>query len=308
MPEQATVLLVEDEIFTRRMMQIYFENDGYQVEQASNATQALECLENKVVDIVLSDIMMPEISGLEMLQKIREKYSKEALPVIMVTGLDDTKQILKAIELGANDFMTKTKEFRIVLSRVALHLDWKRLKQNATGTGDGEFTVEPDSGAWTWHLNGGEVQFSDRWKAILGFDGEHGLEARIDEWLQRIHPEDFDRISEALGQVQEGKRPSFEETYRIQAANQSYIWVKSFGVVIFSDDSQPEYMAGSLARLKIGDGLAEKRSVLKTQIEALQTTLEKGGASTDQEPETFQNRFLRQSGDLLKTLATFSES
>lgn len=143
MTEQATVLLVEDEIFTRRMMQIYFENDGYQVEQAGNAVEALEILKHKTIDIVLSDIMMPEISGLELLRKIRGKYSKEALPVIMVTGLDDTKQILQAFELGANDFMTKTKEFRIVLARVALHLDWKRLKQKVSQMDEASFGSKP---------------------------------------------------------------------------------------------------------------------------------------------------------------------
>jgi CheY-like chemotaxis protein len=245
MPERTTILLVEDEIFTRRMMQIYFENDGYHVEQAGSAREALAILETKAVDLVLSDIMMPEISGLELLRRIREKYSKEALPVILVTGLDDSKQILQAIALGANDFMVKTKEFRIVLARVALHLDWKRLKQKAEEKIKDSTDINTPGGAWRWNLKGGEVFYSDAWKALLGY-GPHHLEPRLDEWFSRIHPDDFANVSQEIANHQKCQTDQFEAVFRMLNAAQEYVWVRAFGVVILDAKQQPAWMAGGM--------------------------------------------------------------
>lgn len=273
MPERATILLVEDEIFTRRMMQIYFENDGYHVEQAGSAMEALDVLESKAVDLVLSDIMMPEVSGMELLRQIRERYTKEALPVILVTGMDDPKQILQAIALGANDFMTKTKEFRIVMARVALHLDWRRLKQQASGNLEIESVREPQEGAWQWNLKGGEVTYSNKWKEILGFR-EAQIQPNIDEWFSRIHPDDFARVSHALAAHQQGEADSFEEIYRVLNASQTYLWVKSFGLVTFGEDKQPLWMSGSLSALQMVEGLDAKKKQLENDLLGLRKTID----------------------------------
>lgn len=301
MSPKATILLVEDEIFTRRMMQIYFENEGYDVALAGSAQEAITCLNEQAVDLVISDIMMPEISGLDLLKSIRDRFSKETLPVIMVTGLDDAKQIVKSMDLGANDFLTKTKEFRIILERVALHLEWKRLKQQAVSSGTMSPSREPEEGSWMWNLNGGKVRLSKRWKAVLGFE-DHQMESSMDAWFSRIHPEDFARVSKAIGDHQNRKTESFEEDYRIQAADQSYIWVRNFGMAIFDREGKPVWMVGSLSRLRIDEGHLAKRAILERQMRALEESLHALRDAINPEANVAQKVVREKAQHLLETL------
>ena len=77
-------------------------------------------------DTILLDVMMPEIDGLEVLRRVRAKYPLEALPVIMVTGKSQSEDIVEALELGANDYLTKPVDFAVALARVNVQVERKR--------------------------------------------------------------------------------------------------------------------------------------------------------------------------------------
>jgi len=101
--EQRTVLCVDDEAIIRGLCASALED--YRVLTVDSAQEALKLLENEHVDIVLSDIIMPNVSGLELLKKIKEQQPDQA--VILMTGYSDKNTILEALKAGADDFINK---------------------------------------------------------------------------------------------------------------------------------------------------------------------------------------------------------
>lgn len=119
------VLVVDDiednrEILRRRLMAARFE-----VETACDGVQCLEKLAAGAFDIVLLDHMMPVMDGMETLAVIRSKWSKTDLPVIMVTARDDDPMIVKAFDMGANDFVAKPFSFPVLAARTRAQLEGK---------------------------------------------------------------------------------------------------------------------------------------------------------------------------------------
>lgn len=119
------VLVVDDiednrEILRRRLMAARFE-----VETACDGVECLEKLAKGAFDIVLLDHMMPVMDGMETLAVIRSKWSKTDLPVIMVTARDDDPMIVKAFDMGANDFVAKPFSFPVLAARTRAQLEGK---------------------------------------------------------------------------------------------------------------------------------------------------------------------------------------
>ena len=244
------ILVVEDDKFTGRMMELQFRKHGYEVRVAADAEEALGLLSKESFDLVLSDVMMPNISGLELLRQIRERLNKETLPVVLVTAREDLPNMAEAVRLGVNDFFAKPKEFGVTLSRVSLHVELKKMREALLEKGASSDVALRASGdgLWNWHIAKGAVHFSARWKAILGF-GPQELGKNVSDWLDRIHPDDQSRFSAAVEEHQQRKRACVDIDYRIQHKNGEYLWVHSFGFALFGKDGEPLRMVGSMCKL-----------------------------------------------------------
>jgi adenylate cyclase len=125
----AKILLVEDDEMNRDMLSRRLERHGYSVSKAADGQQALAILDRQTFDLVLLDIMMPGIGGLEVLRILRGRHAIADLPVIMATAKDQSSDIVEALQLGANDYVTKPLDFPVVLARVATQLSLKRAKE-----------------------------------------------------------------------------------------------------------------------------------------------------------------------------------
>lgn len=112
------ILIVDDEITNRDLLERILVQQGYTVSLAGGGQQALELLSIKSYDLVLLDIMMPEVDGLEVLKETRKLYSMTELPIIMVTALDQGEHVANALSLGANDYVSKPFDKKILLARV----------------------------------------------------------------------------------------------------------------------------------------------------------------------------------------------
>jgi two-component system response regulator PilR (NtrC family) len=99
------VLVVDDEESIREFFEIMLKREGYEVWTASNGKEALERLKKGRADLILSDIQMPEMSGLELLSKVKEQ-DPEAL-MIMITAFGSTETAVEAMKLGAYDYVQK---------------------------------------------------------------------------------------------------------------------------------------------------------------------------------------------------------
>ena len=123
--EPAYVLVVDDNEANRDMLSRRLERQGYRVATANDGYEALEAIDHENFDAVLLDVMMPGISGLEVLHKVRAERDMTDLPIIMATAQNDSEDIVRALDLGANDYVTKPIDFPVVIARLQTHLRLK---------------------------------------------------------------------------------------------------------------------------------------------------------------------------------------
>jgi adenylate cyclase len=120
------LLVVDDDQASADLLARWLRKQGVEVVVASNGKAALEILGSQTFNGVLLDFVMPEIDGLALLRRLRRHHSMTELPVIMVTGKDSSLDVVAAMQMGANDYVTKPVDFEVVMARLATHL---RLQQ-----------------------------------------------------------------------------------------------------------------------------------------------------------------------------------
>ncbi len=121
------MLVVDDRPTTRSLVRSVLEEAEYRVYEASDGYKALSMIESKQPDVILLDIVMPGMDGLETLRKIRQRWDEIELPVIMLTVKDTMSDIVTTLELGATDFLSKPINFPILMARLNRHLHRKKL-------------------------------------------------------------------------------------------------------------------------------------------------------------------------------------
>jgi DNA-binding response OmpR family regulator len=125
------ILVVDDEERMVRFIRLNLEHDGFQVIEAFNGNQAINKARSNLPDLVLLDVMMPDLDGFEVLRVLREVSS---VPVIMLTAKGEEEDRVRGLELGADDYITKPFSPRELVSRVRAVL---RRTEVATGTTHG---------------------------------------------------------------------------------------------------------------------------------------------------------------------------
>jgi len=117
-----TVLVVDDNEDNVELLARRLERKGYAVLRATGGRQALSMLGSSAVDLVILDVMMPEVTGLDVLRELRKTRSSADLPVIMATAQTDSDDIVRALDLGANDHVAKPIDFDVLLARIRAQL------------------------------------------------------------------------------------------------------------------------------------------------------------------------------------------
>lgn len=390
----ASILIVDDNELNRDMLSRRLERSGYATTTAEDGKEALELVEEQNFDIVLLDIGMPEMNGIEVLKTLRLTSTPTELPVIMVSAKNQSTDVVEALSLGANDYVTKPVDLPVVLARINTQLAYKRaeaalklqrtlLECQTENSLDGILMVSqegkwlsfnqrflkiwslppelfdgwkqdaalkwifdklidphplmktlvhldehPDEtssqelllkdgrtfdcysapiknmesghygrvwyyhdvtqrkqaihaqaqaatalreseeryalaaqgandGLWDWNLKTNKIYFSPRWKSMLGRD-EVELESSPEHWFQQVHPEDLERVQQAVNQHLEGATAHFEVEHRMLHQNGSYRWMLSRGLAIRDSEGKPARMAGSQTDItegKVADAL-----------------------------------------------------
>jgi diguanylate cyclase (GGDEF)-like protein len=122
----ATLLIVDDDAMNRNALSRRLARTGYTVLTAENGPDALAVVNSHRVDAVLLDVMMPGMSGLDTLRHLREARSVSDLPVIMVTARDGSDDVVEALDLGANDYVTKPIDYAVALARIRAQVTARR--------------------------------------------------------------------------------------------------------------------------------------------------------------------------------------
>jgi DNA-binding response OmpR family regulator len=144
MPDSSTILLVDDEDSVQKLLAYPLEREGFRVLQARDGQEALDRFASEHVDLVVLDVMLPKLDGLEVCKRLR---AESEVPIIMLTARDDELDKVLGLELGADDYITKPFSIREFRSRVRALL--RRASVPRRPATDGEVIV---SGAMTIDL------------------------------------------------------------------------------------------------------------------------------------------------------------
>jgi DNA-binding response OmpR family regulator len=116
------LLLVDDDTINGSMLKKRLEKRGFIVDFVTSGSEAIEKIANKKYELMLLDLLMPEMSGIETLKKVREIKSQVELSVVMVTAEDNVDSIVEALKLGANDFIQKPVNIDVAIARIQTQL------------------------------------------------------------------------------------------------------------------------------------------------------------------------------------------
>ena len=117
------ILVVDDERVNRELYRHRLESVGIDVHLADCGEAALELLDREAIDVVLLDIVMPRMTGVDVLRQIRTAHSRTELPVIMATAREASEDVVSALRLGANDYVSKPVDFDVLFARVRSQLE-----------------------------------------------------------------------------------------------------------------------------------------------------------------------------------------
>jgi len=137
--KRTTILVIEDEIHMRRMLRICLERNGYRVEEASNGEEGITQAVHHQPDVVLLDLGLPDMDGIEVLSRLRE-WSRAPVFVVSVRGREDDK--IAALDAGANDYITKPFGTRELLARMRVIERYSRISSQTTLFKSGRLEVE----------------------------------------------------------------------------------------------------------------------------------------------------------------------
>ncbi len=243
--QASRLLIVDDNELNRDMLARRLARQGYEIVVADSARQLPQRVKEDAIDLVLLDIEMPEISGLEALKTLRAIYSAIELPIIMVTAKNQSDDVVKALDLGANDYVTKPIDFSVALARIGTQLSHKRAQEGLRESEERYALAArgANDGLWDWNLQANVVYFSTRWKSMLGYK-ESEIGDKPDEWFDRIHDADRERVTQEIAAHQAGSVPQFESEHRVLHKDGTFRWMLCRGLAVHNGSGTTSRMAG----------------------------------------------------------------
>jgi len=240
------ILIVDDEQMNLDMLSRRLQRSGFTVEVAVSGAAALDRVRLQSFDLILLDQMMPEISGSEVLRRLRADFSPAGLPIIMVTAVAESDKIAEALAAGANDYITKPIDFKVALARIHSQLERKHA-EDALLQSEERYTLAAKAsqvGLWDWNLHTGQVYFSPQWKQMLGLE-QALIASSADFWYSRILPQDREQVMAAVDRHVQGHNEVLQCGYRISHADGSVRWMSSRAIVTRDHHGNAIRLAGT---------------------------------------------------------------
>lgn len=200
-PYSGSVLVVDDHKDNRRILSRYLERDGHQVVCVENGEVAIEQISNKEFDLVLLDILLPGINGVDVLRYIKDDPKLKKIPVIVLSALGDMDSVVKCIELGADDYITKPFNLVLLKARINASLEKKLLREQEQAIladekrQTEEALLESETQLETVISSAPVVLFAFNEKGIFTTIQGKGLD-QVGHWTERVGDSLFDLFDE----------------------------------------------------------------------------------------------------------------
>jgi diguanylate cyclase (GGDEF)-like protein len=203
---QPLILIADDDPTQLLLTRQTLENEGYRVTAAENGLEALESFKKQQPDMVLLDVMMPEMNGFETCQAIRDLPRNKEIPVLMITGLEDLDSINQAYDSGATDFITKPLNWLILSQRVRYmlraSLAMDKVKRSEELLAHAQTIAK--LGNWEWDFHRDEMQWSAEVFRLLAASPSRTTPT-METLLDLIHHDDREAFKEAIKHVRSAR-------------------------------------------------------------------------------------------------------
>ena len=245
------ILIVDDSRTNQALLSGALDAQGFDVTTAASGPEALQVLAQRRIDLVLLDVNMPGLSGYDVLEEIRKTHPAGTLPVIIVSARAHRDDVIGALALGANDFVTWPVDPGILQARIRTQLARKET-EDRLGESEQRYALAMwamRDGLWDWNLSTGAVYYSPRWREMFGTgDVQDGSPA---DWFDRVHPDDLLTLKQDIDVHLEGGSAYFECECRMKAADE-YLWILFRGIAVRDTSGKAARFAGSATDITSG--------------------------------------------------------
>ncbi|WP_392534606.1 response regulator [Nostoc sp. C117] len=290
--EKNVILIVDDLPNNLKILFDFLEDYGFKVLVAEDGESAIEIAENASPDLILLDILLPGIDGFETCKLLNSNPATQDIPVIFITALIDKLDIVKGLNVGAVDYITKPLEHQEVLARVNTHLRLRNLTKKLTEQNErleieiferqqveeklrnhsaalGEWknryqALIQASGQilYDWNLDTNDIQYGGNVEQILGYSMPEIL-GGFNRWLELVHPEDRNFFNEEINRVLSTKE-RFHLEFRVSHKDGTYITVENNGYIFLDSTGKVARMAGFVI------DISDRQAALRDRLQAEQ--------------------------------------
>lgn len=258
------ILLVDDKSENSRLLSDILISQGYKVQRAISGKLAVDAALAAPPDLILLEIIMPDMNGYEVSQQLKAHPKTREIPIIFLSVIDEISEKVTALKLGDIDYITKPLQAEEILVRVENQITIIRLskqlkEQNAQLQNEIQERKQAQAalkasqeahrqseerlnlaleasnlGLWDWNLKSGQIYRDWRWTRILGY-AEHEIADNRLAFEQLVHPEDLPAINQSLNEHLQGTNPVYEMEFRMRSKSGEWKWILSRGQVVERD-------------------------------------------------------------------------
>jgi signal transduction histidine kinase len=154
---QVNILIVEDSPTQTKLLRLILEGNGYIVNSANNGVKALECVRQRKPNLIITDIVMPEMDGFALCKAIKSDPDLKSIPIMLLTSLSDPQDVIKGLQAGADNFLTKPYTDTFLIARVHYIFENYELRKRKSSNADIEIVFEGQK----YFINSDRMQIVD---------------------------------------------------------------------------------------------------------------------------------------------------
>lgn len=265
---QPTILVIDDIALNCEVITLALQSRGYQVVSALDGIEGIKAAQQYLPDTILLDVMMPHLNGFDTCRRLKSLPETSAIPVIMMTALNDTGSKVKAFEAGAADYISKPIDAdemviriqsQVRLYHLAHDLEQKnsQLQQAVTALEAAQEQLirqnqerlhmilnATGTGIWEWEFVSSRIHWSESVLTLLGAVHQDNL--TYQDYLARVHPDDRDSLHRSIEQIIQSPDQPYHNEHRILLPNGQVHWIEAKGRIFFDDQQQPLSLMGTV--------------------------------------------------------------
>ncbi len=252
------VLVADDDRLIRVLVRESLEAEGFRVEEVADGHEVISTLKKLRPDLVMLDVILPGQDGFSLCREIRSMEAGHAVPIVMMTGLNDVDSVKKAYAAGATDFITKPINWELMSHRVHYILRSSRaleeLKQSEACLVDAQSIAK--LGSWEIDLSSGEVYWSQEVYTIFGIKPGQGILSH-DIFMNAIHPQEKESVAAVMKRAMSGES-AFSIECRIVTPEGQERTIQSKGRINRDDTGKPIWAVGFVQDITERKAVEEK--------------------------------------------------